>query len=181
MRLTTSSLSCATKWMRDASYSPGRTRMSEARPMFFIARTTAAMLTGSCGSCRTTRTRESGSVTLDDQRKEASRRLTVARKVDPVATTTQRQLSTATHAVRTHVVHDHVQRNRKVAIGAQRIERNLESHREAARFARPPGCERNDGTRAVHHMGADTRLRLLGHDDPRCGPVPARRGEIELN
>src|SRR5687768_6855458 len=119
--------------MRDASYSAGRTRVSEARPMFFIPRTTAAMFTGSCGSCSTIRTRASGSATLDDHWKKARGGLAIALKIDPVAPSAQRELATAAHASRGHVVRDHVERDRKGLLRSQSIERNLEPHRVAVR------------------------------------------------
>jgi hypothetical protein len=51
---TMSRVSCATRSTRDGSYSTGLTRRRCRTPMFFMARTTPAMFTGSCGSTSTT-------------------------------------------------------------------------------------------------------------------------------
>src|SRR5260221_2709355 len=53
-----SQVSWAMPSRRTGSQAQGRTSRSDVTPMFFIARTVAAMLTGSCGSKRTTEMRE---------------------------------------------------------------------------------------------------------------------------
>jgi hypothetical protein len=50
MRSATSRVSWATTSMKFSSYAHGRTSRRSRTPMFFIARTVAAMLTGFCGS-----------------------------------------------------------------------------------------------------------------------------------
>src|SRR5918992_1378136 len=117
--------------------------------MFFIARTTAAMLTGSCGSCRMTRTRVSGSVTIDHNRQKPCGRLTVALEIDPPAASAQNELPPPAHAIGGHFVDDDVHRERKPTSGAQRIERHLQAHLEAIRLAAPFRDERNVGSRTI--------------------------------
>ena len=64
--------------------------------MFFIARTTAAMLTGSCGSTSTTQTLSSALMSRSRTRNEVLERLAIAAQVDAVAArAAQHQLSAA--------------------------------------------------------------------------------------
>src|SRR4051812_742569 len=77
---------CAMPSRRHGSYSTGRMRRSCDAPMFFIARTVAAMFTWSCGSYSTTRrasSRDSG--IGDDKGDETGRVVTVATKIDELA------------------------------------------------------------------------------------------------
>src|SRR5688572_20246591 len=175
MPATTSSLSCATNRMRDASYSAGRTSVSAVSPMFFIARTTAAMLTGSWGSCSTTRTRASGSVTLDDDRKKARWRLPVALQIDPAAAAAQHQLASPAHAAGRHLVHDQIQRHGQFPLCAEGIQRNLEPHCIAAWLGAPPCDNRDVAARAVNDASAYARFGVLRYREPRRGSVPPSR------
>src|SRR5436309_966827 len=78
-----SHVSCAMPSRRTGSYSRGRTSRSDEMPMFFIARTVAAMLTGFWGSYSTTAMRESRESDIRENKSEQPIRIvTVPPKID---------------------------------------------------------------------------------------------------
>src|SRR5215831_13769126 len=112
MRWMRSMVPCAIPSSLMTSYSTGRTRRSRLRPMFFIARTVAAMLMGFCGSNSTTTTEErSDSDIVDLERDQSISVLPVAAQVDEVTVrTAQNELAASPLPAGGHLVHDHIDR-----------------------------------------------------------------------
>src|SRR5687767_15120755 len=110
MRSMMSIVSCAMPSSRYGSYSHGRTSRSNDTPMFFMARTTAAMFTGFCGSNSTTRTRDRTDSVIDDREGEVAVLIVaIAAEVDElIRRATEHELASTAFAVGRHVVHDHV-------------------------------------------------------------------------
>src|SRR5919109_207971 len=148
--------------------------------MFFIARTTAAMFTGSCGSCRTTRTRASGSATIDNDRQKTCGRLTVPLEIHPTAASAQDELPPAPHAIGCHFVDDDVHRERNAPSGAECIQWHLETHLVTSALGTPFRDEGNIGSRAIDRTGSHMRSRTLGHCEPGRRTIPFVRGDVEL-
>src|SRR5688500_12767566 len=112
---------------RTGSYSTGRTSRRLESPMFFIARTVPAMLTGSCGSTRTTWTAARGSsgIVDDDEWEEAVRWLPVATQVDPfAASAAKHELSAPPLPVGSSLVHQQVEPEATTAAGSEPLQRN---------------------------------------------------------
>src|SRR5919109_1183419 len=148
--------------------------------MFFIARTTAAMLTGSCGSGRTTRTRVSGSGTIDDDGQKACGRLTVSPEIDPATASAQDKLPPTANAIDSHLVDDHVHRERNPTGRAHRIEGHLEAHLIATLVATPCRNDWNVGARAIDSPNAHVWLGMLWDHEPRGRTIPIVGSDIEL-
>src|SRR6185503_1170298 len=95
---------------RIGSYSTGFTSRSVASPMFFIARTVAAMLIGFCGSYRTTTTDVRSDSAIVLQFDESDGLVAIAAKVDELpCTTAHDELTASPFSPARHLVDDHVE------------------------------------------------------------------------
>src|SRR5260221_12146406 len=118
-----SQVSWAMPSRRTGSQAQGRTSRSDVTPMFFIARTVAAMLTGSCGSKRTTEMRERRE---SDMRENESEQpvwlMPVTPKIDEFSGGTgHHELAAATGAARNDLVDEDVEEElRRAMVNVQR-------------------------------------------------------------
>src|SRR6476660_1486352 len=113
MASMTSHVSWAIPSSRTGSYDTGLTRRSEVTPMFFIARTVAAMFTGSWGSKRMTEIRASRDSDIGESEAEKTRGVvTITTKIDEfVGGTGQHELPATACSTGNGLVDEEVQRD----------------------------------------------------------------------